>query len=354
MVCKKAAERAGRRLRQEADRHRPVHVRRVPAAAVREARRQQELTSAARRRSTTITYRYIPSDATRDLAFQIRRARHGVRPPDRPVGRAHGCARCRASRSSSIEPAELNMLHLNIKAKPLDDIRVRQAIAHAVDRKGMVQFAGRAGRARGDQRDPERQSRHRRRCRCRPTTSPRPRQLLAEAGYPNGLTIKVIVSRRMPTLSKHHRGAAGAAAQGRHHARHRSRSTTRPITQQIRKDLSPIVLYQAARFPVADVLPDAVLPLALDRRHADRASPTSPTAMWPTRRSRPRAPSRTRPSRRRCGRRRRRRSPQALCGVPFSESLQVWAWSDALDLGYEMAGSLNLMPHLTEKTRFVR
>jgi peptide/nickel transport system substrate-binding protein len=44
----------------------------------------------------------------------------------------------------------------------------------------------------------------------------------------------------------------------------------------------------------------------------------------------------------------------AVCGVPLSESLQVWAWSDALDLGYDMAGSLNLVPDLTEKTRFVR
>ena len=41
--------------------------------------------------------------------------------------------------------------------------------------------------------------------------------------------------------------------------------------QQIRKDLSPIVMYQASRFPVADVLPDAVLPLAADHRHADGA-----------------------------------------------------------------------------------
>jgi len=44
----------------------------------------------------------------------------------------------------------------------------------------------------------------------------------------------------------------------------------------------------------------------------------------------------------------------ALCAVPFSESLQVWALSDALDLGYDMVGSLNLAPDLTEKTRFTK
>ena len=42
----------GRELREEADRHRPVHVRRVPAAAVRQAGRATSSISAARRRST--------------------------------------------------------------------------------------------------------------------------------------------------------------------------------------------------------------------------------------------------------------------------------------------------------------
>jgi peptide/nickel transport system substrate-binding protein len=32
----------------------------------------------------------------------------------------------------------------------------------------------------------------------------------------------------------------------------------------------------------------------------------------------------------------------------------MWAWKDSLDLGYEMKGSLNLMPHVTEKARFTK
>ena len=40
--------------------------------------------------------------------------------------------------------------------------------------------------------------------------------------------------------------------------------------------------------------------------------------------------------------------------MPFSEQLEMWAWKDTLDLGYEMKGSLNLMPHITEKTRFTK
>ena len=44
----------------------------------------------------------------------------------------------------------------------------------------------------------------------------------------------------------------------------------------------------------------------------------------------------------------------AVCSVPFSESLQVWAQADTLDLGYDMVGSLNLVPNLTEKSRFIK
>ena len=36
----------------------------------------------------------------------------------------------------------MSQLYLNVTVKPLDDIRVRQAIAHAIDRKGIVQFKG--------------------------------------------------------------------------------------------------------------------------------------------------------------------------------------------------------------------
>ena len=43
-----------------------------------------------------------------------------------------------------------------------------------------------------------------------------------------------------------------------------------------------------------------------------------------------------------------------LAGVPLSESLVIWAWKDNLDFGSEMTGSLNLVPHITEKTRFTK
>jgi len=40
--------------------------------------------------------------------------------------------------------------------------------------------------------------------------------------------------------------------------------------------------------------------------------------------------------------------------VPVYEQLQLWAWKASLDLGYELKGSLNLAPPITENTHFVK
>ena len=46
-------------------------------------------------------------------------------------------------------------------------------------------------------------------------------------------------------------------------------------------------------------------------------------------------------------------SPNRYALNAFYE-LHVWAWKENLDLGYELAGSLNLSPPVTEKTRFTK
>ena len=139
MVCKKAAEQLG-----EAFVTKPIGT--GPFTFV-EYQPQQYVKLAANKdyfrgapRIGEITYRYIPSDATRDLALRSGEL-------DMVFGRQtdEWVQRTRALKGikvAAIEPAELNALYLNIKAKPLDDIRVRQAIAHALDRKTMVQLLG--------------------------------------------------------------------------------------------------------------------------------------------------------------------------------------------------------------------
>jgi peptide/nickel transport system substrate-binding protein len=204
MVCKKAAEQLG-----EAFVTKPIGT--GPFTFV-EYQPQQYVKLAANKdyfrgapRIDEITYRYIPSDATRDLALRSGEL-------DMVFGRQtdEWVQRTRALKGikvAAIEPAELNALYLNIKAKPLDDIRVRQAIAHALDRKTMVQLLG---------SEVSREA-----ISVIPTGNlgtaeltlaeydvPKAKRLLADAGYPNGLTIKVIISTH-PTLAKIMEGVQG-------------------------------------------------------------------------------------------------------------------------------------------------
>lgn len=296
----------------------------------------------------TITYRYIPSDATRDLAFRAGEV-------DMVFGRQTNqwVQRTREVPGvivAAMEPAELNAIYLNTKVKPLDDIRVRQAIAHAIDRKIMVQFTGdKVAReaisvvpngnlgvvdAGLSAYDPA-----------------RAKALLKEAGHPDGIRLKVVQStlpvlfRITETLQDQLREAGIAL-------------DIEPVDHptymaNIRKDLSQVTLYQAARFPVADVYltqffhsrstvntPTGILNLS----HCDVADAEIDAAKSEPDRAKQLALWKSA----------QEKIVKAVCAVPFSEQLVMWAWKDTLDLGYAMKGSLNLMPHLTEKANFTR
>jgi peptide/nickel transport system substrate-binding protein len=294
-----------------------------------------------------ITYRYIPSDATRDLAFQSGEI-------DLIFGQQTDswAKRTRAMpgvKMVAMEPAELSNLYLNVTLKPLNDIRVRQAFLYAVDRKALAQFLGADGNREpvsvipnGNLGSVKLEL---------PYDPARAKALLAEAGYPNGITVKSVQSTH-PALLR-----IGEAVQGQ---LRRAGITLELETvdhptymAQIRKDVSPVTLYQAARFPVADVYlthffdskstvgtPTAIINLAHcgaadSEIAAARAEPNvdKQKALW---------------------RAAQEKIVAEVCAVPLVESLVMWAWRDSLDLGYELIGSLNLVPQLTEKTRFVR
>ena len=175
--------------------------------------------------------------------------------------------------------------------------------------------------------------------------------LLAEAGYPNGVTIKTIHT----TLTGMQTLIEAAQAQLKKAGINLDIELVEHATfhAQIRKDLSPIVHYQAGRFPVADVYltqffdsrsivntPTAVTNfshcnVADEEIRAARVAtdPAKQLALWKTAQE---------------------KIAKAVCGVPIYEQLQLWAWKDSLDLGYEVQGSLNLSPPVTEKTRFTK
>ncbi|GLR53585.1 ABC transporter substrate-binding protein [Shinella yambaruensis] len=296
----------------------------------------------------TVTYRYIPSDATRDLAFQSGEV-------DMIFGRQNNqwVERTQAVPGAVVvgmEPAELNSLYLNKTVKPLDDIRVRQAIAHAIDRKLMVAFTGdKVAReaisvvpdgnlgvvdAGLFPYDPE-----------------KAKALLAEAGYPDGITLKTIQS-SLPVLLKIMETLQADLKKS--NITLDMQVVDHPTYMaDIRKDLSQVTLYQAARFPVADVYltqffhsrstvntPGGVVNFS----HCDAADaeidaakreldPVKQKQLWKTAQE---------------------KIVADVCAVPFSEQLVVWAWNGALDLGYDLQGSLNLVPQLTEQTHFTK
>ena len=245
-------------------------------------------------------------------------------------------------------PGELHTLYLNTSKPPLSDIRVRNAIAHAVDRDGLVRF-------RGDTLS-------------KPATSVIPsgflgyealplpkfdvaesKRLLAEAGFKDGLTIKVIqttLPAMMTTMQvvQSQLRAAGITLDiipvdhPTYHA-------------QIRQDLSQIVYYGAARFPVADSYlsqffdsaatvgtPGAITNFAhCNAADSDIASakteadPAQQLAKWQDA---------------------QKRIVAASCAVPMYEMLTPWAWKSNLDIGSKTDSSLSLAPPISERTAF--
>jgi peptide/nickel transport system substrate-binding protein len=296
----------------------------------------------------TITYRYIPSDATRDLAFRSgeidmmfgRQTNQWVeRTKDIP-----------GAVVVAMEPAELNSIYLNMTSKPLDDIRVRQAVAHAVNRKAMVQFTGdKVAREaisvvpNGNLGVAD--------VGLYPYDPAKAKALLKEAGFPNGIKLKVVQS-TLPVLLRIMETLQGQLRESG------IELDVEPVDHptyhaNIRKDLSQVTLYQAARFPVADVYLTqffhskstvatataitnfahcAVADKEIEAARAELDA-AKQKALWKTAQE---------------------KIVKDVCAVPFSEQLVMWAWKDSLDLGYEMKGSLNLMPHVTEKARFTK
>ncbi len=168
---------------------------------------------------------------------------------------SNGCGTNKDTVVDVFGPGEHRSLHLNMTIKPFDDVRVRRAVAHAINRDEMVQFLGKdvaepawsvvpngylgqttEGIPKYDY-NPE-----------------KAKALLKEAGYPDGFSTKVMITniesllKPMQVIQEQLRKVGiKVELEVLEHATWHA---------QIRKNLSSMVLYGAARFPVADCVPE--------------------------------------------------------------------------------------------------
>lgn len=297
----------------------------------------------------TINYRYISSDNARELAFAAGEI-------DLFYGRREQDWVERVSNQYSddldvliFSPSQSRMLHLNQSASPFDDIRVRQAVAHAVNRDEFQiligaditnqltkpvpsGFLGQANEVPSYGFDQDRS-----------------KALLSDAGHPDGVTVKVpttqIGSLKVPfelLMEQMRRVGINLEVDFVDH---------RAWHGLIRKNESPMVIYGAAPFPDADsflspfFLSTSIVGTPTGQTnfsHCDvadaeilaartSADAGEQLAAWEAAQQKIMA---------------------ELCVVPLFELQQVWGKRKSLDLGYELTGTLNLGPPITEKTAF--
>lgn len=292
-----------------------------------------------------IIYNYIASDSSRDLAFQSGEI-------DLVNGRVNEqwLTRTKEIPGTTVAvlgPYELHSLLPNMSQKPFDDIRVRQALAHAIDVESLVKFRG-PSIARAPKSvipsgflgyaevplykyDPAEAKR-----------------LLAEAGHPNGITIKSIQTSLAGMLTT----AEVYQAQLRKSGINLEFVMVDHPTfhAQIRQDLSQLVYYGAARFPIADTyltqfFDSASIPgkptAVTNFSHCDvadaeirsartEADLEKQKALWATA---------------------QKKIAEAVCSIPMFEMGQLWAWNEKLAFAYPIVGSLGLSPPLDETTK---
>lgn len=293
-----------------------------------------------------IEVRYIPSDSARDLALRageldVSYGRQDQQWIDATKGMSGFVV-------DIMRPAELQQFHLNMTSAPLDKIEVRRAVATALNRDEFVKFIGTSlaqpagsviptGNLGWDNSTPI----------FGQGDAEAAKKMLADAGFPDAIKLKMIQTSLPNMLSVAQVAQAQLAKAGidlqldvvDHQTFH----------AQIRKDLSQVVYYSAARFPVADVflsqffLSDSIVgkpTAATNFSHCDVADdeilgaraepdPEKQRALWAAA---------------------QKKIIENVCAVPLYEQLIAYARRENVDWGYDLKADLHLGPVITELT----
>lgn len=302
-------------------------------------------------RIARITYRLLPSDTIRELAFATGDLDLIVGQRDQKwVDRAKLWTPPKDQASVKVDvfaPGEFRTLMLNRTIKPLDDLRVRAAVAHAIDVKELIRQVGasvvKPGRSvvpPGYEGEVDVGDKF-------PHDLAKARTLLAQAGYPKGVDLKVVVSRTaaqlpvMETVRKQlERAGINLVFDLVDH----------PVFHaKIRKNESAIIFYGAARFPVADTY--------LTEFYHSRSAIGTPTQVTnfshcsvADREIDAARAARSSIERLSLWRIAQEKISTDVCAIPLFDLRQVWVRRATLDYGVPFDGSLNLIPPLHEKS----
>lgn len=293
-----------------------------------------------------VNFRYIQSQGSRDLALQSGELDI--------TGGALGqdwIERTRKMPGIKVDTPglpEIWWLHLDQTSKPLDDIRVRQAVAYAVDRAGLIQFRGEASHRAARSVVPASHAGFTADVPLLERDLGKAKALLAEAGFANGVTLKVINTNR-PSLREVIEVLQSQLRQANitldielvDHATYHAR---------IRKNQSQAVLYGANRFPIADT--------TLTQFFHSRSIPGTPTAVTNFGHCKvadaeiDAARVATDPAKQdELWKTAQQKIVKDVCAVPLMEVLYTWARRDKVDYGYELKDTPSGGPLITELTR---
>ena len=294
-----------------------------------------------------IVYRFIPSDATRTLALTSGELDLAWGTRDEKW-----IQRMRETKGIVVDttlPAELFTLHLNLTKPPLDDLRVRQAVAYAINRPEIIQFQGASSSRVARSIVPQGYLGYSDDVPLLPYDPAKAKALLTEAGFPNGVTLKAIQTQSPSMLgvmqvvqAQLRRAGINLELEVVEHATFHS---------MIRKDLGQVIEYSAARFPVADTY--------LTQFYHSRSSIGTPTAV--TNFSHCNEADQEIDSaaiepnieqKKKLWKLAQQKIMTKVCSVPLFESLGVWARRDDLAYGYKYEGSLSGGPVINEMTQF--
>ena len=294
-----------------------------------------------------IVFNYIPSDASRDLAFIAGEI-------DLSYGRTEQPWIDRMAKVPGVivdvaDPSELGLLIPNVTVPPLNDLRVRQAIAYAVSRPEMVRFKGAAAAKEARSVVPIGYLGMTDEVALLPHDLEKAKTLLREAGYPNGFAIRSIVTNLSNGLSlmqviqaQLRRAGITLELDVVEHATYH---------EKIRQDLSPIVYYSAARIPVAGIYlaqffhsrsivgrPAAVTNFS-HCTSADAAIDAAAVEPDPARQKQ-------------LWHQAQQTLMAEVCAIPLIEVPRVWVRRATLDYGHQWQGSLSNGPQIDETSHF--